>query len=219
MPTQFVRTPVSTLFCSDLQPIAKLILVCLRFWDRNTGRGCFASKQTMATMIGISLHQLRKGLKELREKDFIYIERRGQGNTDRIFVCEIDESLETKKSASDTIPIIGNKKVELDAKPTSNEVETENNTTVVDAKTKRFREKVEALVGVMKYEMWWKDTLLEFEDAEKMVIVVPDAISLDFIAKHYRDIVDKSFGKTTLYKLKGVCNGQDRSVWSNQRAD
>lgn len=65
---------------------AKATLTLLKYFDRGTGRGCFARKETLCRFLAISPYRLRKALAELKDLGLITITRPGQGHPDIIRV-------------------------------------------------------------------------------------------------------------------------------------
>lgn len=97
----FTKLENEHLFSTELNPYSKLVLASITYYTRNGKGQCFAKKTTLARMIGISLHFLRKSLMELEEMRIINITRRGQGNTDVITLgsrSSRDETLATINS-------------------------------------------------------------------------------------------------------------------------
>ena len=78
----FVMTPKSILFHEDLLPTTKLFYSALLHYDR--GRGCWASRETLSKMTGLSLYHIRESIKQLIEFGLITETRRGQGKTNVI---------------------------------------------------------------------------------------------------------------------------------------
>ena len=78
----FVMTPKSILFHQELSPTTKLFYSVLLHYDR--GRGCWASRETLSKMTGLSLYYIRESIKELIEFGLITETRRGQGRTNVI---------------------------------------------------------------------------------------------------------------------------------------
>lgn len=90
----FTKIDNKVLFAKDLQPFSKLVLASLTYYTRNGEGSCFARKTTLSRMIGISLYHLRKSLKELEEKQFIHIVRKGQGKADTIYLNDFQSTYE-----------------------------------------------------------------------------------------------------------------------------
>ncbi len=87
----FVMFPKEVLFHEDLSIHSKLFFSSLLHWDRGSGRGCFASRQTMSKMTGLSLYHIRESIKELVELGLIREVRRGLGKTNLIHIVIDDE--------------------------------------------------------------------------------------------------------------------------------
>ena len=92
----FVMFPKEVLFHEDLSIHSKLFFSSLLHWDRGSGRGCFASRQTMSKMTGLSLYHIRESIKELVDWGLITEIRRGLGQTNLIHIV-IDEEKDQKK--------------------------------------------------------------------------------------------------------------------------
>ena len=107
----FTKIDNKVLFAKDLQPFSKLVLASLTYYTRNGEGSCFARKTTLSRMIGISLYHLRKSLKELEEKQFIKIIRRGQGNPDTIYLNDFQSTYE---NPSHLLTIIGKEEKKIE---------------------------------------------------------------------------------------------------------
>ena len=218
----FVKAETKILFGSDLKPLSRLILVGLKFWDRGQGRGCFASKETMSNMLGMSLWQLRTGLKELQEKNYIHIDKRGQGNTDVIFVIDADEDEKSLESTSEksygvdsqnsksSIPNYISKENELDGQYASNEdKETAGRLTPpapddtpidVDA-TERCHRLLQAFLRVKSWETYFRDAFVTKENETEVYLVIPSVIVFDFVSQHYKEKLNQALGKKVILSL------------------
>ena len=205
----YIKAEHKLLFNKDLHPMSRLILISLRYFDRGKGNGCFARKDTIAKMMGISLHQLRNGLKELAEKDYICIEKHGQGKADTIWVIEEDERLNTENIDAPTT-IIEEKKENKKADPPSEKVKEEkqpdtatpclNDTaaedTPIDLKaTKTCHERLQEHLGYKKWHSYFTDAFVSEENASQIVLVVPSPIVYDFLCKFYTDKLPLALGK------------------------
>jgi len=87
----FTILPNSILLDPSLSIEAKSTLGLLRFFDRGYGKGCFCKKETLCHYLRLSPYRLRKALDELVKLGLITIQRRGQGQTDVIFVAYEEE--------------------------------------------------------------------------------------------------------------------------------
>lgn len=92
----FVMFPKEVLFHENLSIHSKLFFSSLLHWDRGSGRGCFASRQTMSKMTGLSLYHIRESIKELVDWGLITEARRGLGMTNLIHIV-IDEEKDQEK--------------------------------------------------------------------------------------------------------------------------
>jgi len=221
MSNPFVKAEHKLLFANDLRPLSRLILISLRYFDRGNGRGCFAKKETIAQMMGISLHQLRNGLKELAEKDYICIERHGQGKADTIWIVEEVEGLETEKIEASTT-IIEEKKENKKINPPSEEVCKEKATecvetcltpsaaedTPIDLKaTERCHKRIQEFLGCKKWETYFTDAFVSEENASQIVLVIPNPVVYDFVCKVYFDKLPMALGKEVKI-IRGQASGQ-----------
>ena len=87
----FTILPNYILLDPSLSIESKATLSLLRFFDRGQGRGCFCKKETLCHYLKISPYRLRQALRELEKRGLIKIQRRGQGQTDVIFVVYEEE--------------------------------------------------------------------------------------------------------------------------------
>jgi hypothetical protein len=204
----WVKAEHQTLFEKNLTPLSRLILITLRYWDRGNDRGCFAKKTTIAGMMGISLHQLRRGLKELAEKNFIHIERHGQGNTDSIYVIE-SETQEFKES--ETLPSSLYKEEKNEVEPgLSSEDVTETATDSSEAAdhpidqsaTKRCHRRLQALIGILKWDIWFNGSYVAEETQEQVVLYAPSMLAADWISKNYADELFQVMQKKVVIKVR-----------------
>ena len=218
----FVKAETKILFGSDLKPLSRLILVGLKYFDRGNGRGCFASKETMSNMLGMSLWQLRTGLKELQEKNYIHIDKRGQGNTDVIFVIDADEDEKSLESTSEksygvdsknskaSIPNYISKENELEGRNASNEEKDKASSLTppapddtpidVDA-TERCQKRLQAFLRVTSWETYFKDAFVTKESDTEVHLVIPSVIVFDFLSQHYKEKLNQALGKNVILSV------------------
>ena len=209
MSNPFVKAEHKVLFNKDLHPLSRFILISLKYFDRGKGKGCFAKKETIAKMIGISLHQLRNGLKELAEKDYICIEKHGQGKADTIWVIEEVEELETEKIEASTSIIEeekSNKRADLPLEKVKEEKQPDTATscltpaaaedTPIDLKaTKTCHERLQEHLGYEKWQSFFTDAFVSEENASQITLVVPNPVIYDFVCKFYTDKLALALGK------------------------
>jgi len=106
----FVMFPKEILFHEDLSIHSKLFFSSLLHWDRGSGNGCFASRQTMSKMTGLSLYHIRESIKELVELGLITETRRGLGRTNLIHI--VIEEEDNQDDLSETISSLNVKSVD-----------------------------------------------------------------------------------------------------------
>jgi hypothetical protein len=106
----FVMFPKEVLFHNDLSIHSKLFFSSLLHWAR-TDRGCFASRQTMSKMTGLSLYHIREGIKELVDLGLITETRRGLGQTNLIhIVIDVEDN---QDEVGETISSLNVKSVDV----------------------------------------------------------------------------------------------------------
>ena len=213
MSNPFVKAECKLLFDKDLDPISKFVLISLRYWDRGTGNGCFAKKTTIAGMLNISTHQLRVALVKLEEVGAIVINKRGQGNTDVIFVVEEAETpeLEEMEVSSNIIEV---KKEEVDIASTSEDVWKEKETECLKSSTINSDEKqsdntqpltidhqarIQKVVSQYRWALYFKNARISSEDCNSLTILMPSEVSADFIRKIYGREFDQIFHKKVYF--------------------
>lgn len=91
----FTSCPNQILFDSSISINARLLFTQLNYWDRGNGSGCFARRDTISRMTGLSLYNLRNAIRELAEHNLITIKRRGQGKTDVIQVVNSRDEVDS----------------------------------------------------------------------------------------------------------------------------
>ena len=145
----FVMFPKEVLFHEDLSIHSKLFFSSLLHWDRGSGRGCFASRQTMSKMTGLSLYHIRESIKELVDWGLITEIRRGLGQTNLIHIV-IDEEKDQKKvgetissqevKSVDSVSIYSSKETNRKRIGDSTDLEEEKQTSYGDSKTMEVKE-------------------------------------------------------------------------------
>jgi len=73
------RDVLQVLQRTDISHVAKLVYQAVRYYDR--GRGCWASRETIGEVVGLSARQVGRGLRELVDMEILSCERRGLGLT------------------------------------------------------------------------------------------------------------------------------------------
>jgi hypothetical protein len=107
----FVMFPKEILFHNHLSIHSKLFFSSLLHWDRSSGRGCFASRQTMSKMTGLSLYHIRESIKELVDLGLITETRRGLGQTNLIHIVMGEE--DNQDDVGETISSLNVKSVDV----------------------------------------------------------------------------------------------------------
>ena len=191
----FSKIKNEVLLDSTLDPIAKIVLAGLDYYDR--GRGCFCKRTTLAKLLNVSIYQLRKALKVLEEGGYIVINKRHNGHTDIIKRVEDNETHRVEKTST---PIIRKQEEVLEEEV----VPTFENVSKDTEATERYRQALINLLGFIKWEQWFADTFVEKEYQTKLIIRVPSKISADFIINHYQSKIEQELGKSLEFKLFGV---------------
>jgi hypothetical protein len=212
MANPFVKAECEVIFDQDLDPISKFVLISLRYWDRGTGNGCFAKKTTIASMLNISLHQLRVALVKLEEAGAIVIHKRGQGNTDVIRVVEETETQEFKNIEVSS-NIIRSKKEEVDI-ASSLESDEETDTACIetdtDSETLETGENtkpltidhqagIQKVVSQYRWDLYFQTARISSEDEISLSILMPSEVSADFIRRIYGQEFDQIFHKKVYF--------------------
>ena len=221
----FIKAETKVLFSNDLKPLSRLILVGLKYWDRGQGRGCFASKEVISNMLGVSLWQLRTGLKELQEKNYIHIDKRGQGNTDVIFVIDADEEekelqsklentvdLDSKTPKSKPNPYYINKQNRNREANISKGYEKRTGTDVTDSlipsvslelpidqpATEDCHRRLQECLGYKKWKTYFIDAFVSEETDMEVTLVIPNPVIYDFVVKHLSVKINQALGKNVV---------------------
>lgn len=221
----FVKAETKVLFSNDLKPLSRLILVGLKYFDRGNGRGCFASKEVISNMLGVSLWQLRTGLKELQEKNYIHIDKRGQGNTDVIFVIDADEEEKELQSKPENTADVDIKKPKSSphhyyiSKQNRNRganiskgYEKRTGTDVTDRlttsasldlsidqpATEECHRRLQECLGYNKWETYFKDAFVSEETDMEVTLVIPSPVIYDFVVKHLSVKINQALGKNVV---------------------
>ena len=216
---KFIKADTKILFGSDLKPLSRLVLVGRRYFDRGNGRGCFAKKETIAEMMGMSLHQLRRGLKELADKDYICIERNGQGRADTIWLTNIEENEvpEVKKIKAPTLSHRSTS-IEVEHNDTSNDVDKDKNTCLttpniedppIDLKaTEECHKRLQDYLTYAKWEKWFSDSWVIEENSQALTIFVPKPYVADYINTAFKSAIEVKEGKKMVIfgvRAAGTC--------------
>lgn len=80
----FVALPKFILQHPDLTPEAIVLYANLCHFDRGSGRGCFAKRETLSRFTNMSLHKIRNAIKVLEDNGIISVVRRRNSLTDVI---------------------------------------------------------------------------------------------------------------------------------------
>ena len=213
----FTKCPNDILFSRKLTPNAKLLYTSLNYWDRSHGRGCFASKATISSMVGLSLFQVRNALRELAEELLITIEKRGQGKTDVIF-------LTSRPEVSSTLPsIIEEEDVneeELGPKTTEDVVESEKDIEkmavssqeaptdikplpIPQESTERLHDHLKEAIRPQSYSSWFeRKTAVSYEDKTSMTIRCKTPFVADLIESYYTNLIESITGKQVVFETE-----------------
>ena len=212
----FTKLDNELLFSPELSAYSKLVLASLNYYTRNGKGQCFAKKTTLAKMIGISLHFLRKSLNELEEMQLIHITRRGQGNPDII-------ELVSSSSPGESLPpsIIEEDKLEVESavstknedeitKEIGNEPAATETTPEIPPETpndiepiQEYLEETETLTKCLRHSMrevafsTFIDgkVCISYADKEKMLIKCADTHTQYWLSTSYRGMVERITGK------------------------
>ena len=200
----FVMTPKSILFHQELSPTTKLFYSALLHYDR--GRGCWASRETLSKMTGLSLYHIRESIKELIEFGLITETRRGQGRTNVINIVsdepaagdedgEMVSSLEVKP----VVPIHYEEETkERDIDDTSCQIVSGN--TEEEQEKSHYHEEEEVIRGVRgrvkdtEYTLLPNATIIGSNDTE-IVVYIPSDFVRQTITKDQLALVENIVGK------------------------
>ena len=222
----FTKCPNDILFSRKLTPNAKLLYTSLNYWDRGHGRGCFASKETISSMVGLSLFQVRNALRELTEELLITIEKRGQGKTDVIF-------LTSRLKVSSTLPsIIVEEDVneeELDPKTIEDVVESKKNTEktaicsqgapndikplpIHQESTERLHTHLKGAIRPQSYSSWFeRKTAVSYEDKTTMTIRCKTPFVAEWIKSYYTNLIESITGKQVVFETELSISRSERN--------
>lgn len=206
----FTKCPNDILFSRKLTPNAKLLYTSLNFWDRGHGRGCFASKATISSMVGLSLFQVRNALRELAEELLITIEKRGQGKTDVIFLTSRPEVSSTLPSIIEEEEV---KEEELPNKPLEKVKTTETTSPHPPQSTLTIRpipkclEETTRLLRSIKdamrpqtYSVWFEDKVcVSYENEKRVELSCVDEFSKNWIEENYSTLLERVSGKNVSF--------------------
>lgn len=212
----FTKLDNELLFSPELSAYSKLVLASLNYYTRNGKGQCFAKKTTLAKMIGISLHFLRKSLNELEEMQLIHITRRGQGNPDIIELVSSSspgESLPPSNIEEDKLEVesaVSTKNEDEIPKEIGNEPAAKETTAVLPPETpqdlepiQEYLEETETLTEDLRHSMREVafstfiagKVCISYADKEKMLIKCADTHTQYWLSMSYRGMVEKITGK------------------------
>lgn len=212
----FTKLDNELLFSPELSAYSKLVLASLNYYTRNGKGQCFAKKTTLARMIGISLHFLRKSLNELEEMQLIHITRRRQGNPDIIelvFKSSPGESrppsiIEEEKIEEESTVSTKNedeitKEIEDEPSATEKTPEIPLETPTDIEPIQEYLEETETLTEDLARSMRKVAFLafiqgkiaVSYADKEKMLIKCVDNHTEYWLSTSYRGMVEKITGK------------------------
>lgn len=202
----FTKCPNDILFSRKLTPNAKLLYTSLNYWDRGHGRGCFASKATISSMVGLSLFQVRNALRELAEELLITIEKRGQGKTDVIFLtsgCEVSSTLpsiiEEEEVIEEELPNKPLEKVKTTQTTLPHQPQSTPTIRPIPKyllETSRLMQLIKDAIRPQSYLFWFEDKVcVSYEDEKRVELSCVDNFTKDWLKENYTSLVEKVCGK------------------------
>lgn len=192
----FVMIPKRVLLNKDLSVHTRFLYGSLLHWDR--GRGCWASRETMSNITGLSLYHIRVGIKELVEVGLITEVRRGQGETNVINIVRDFEEVEEEvvetvedlevKSFDVSSNIIEGEKKEGEEEETipSNEIECDEEETLVRSIRYKVKGTERPLIP---------DGVVVESSTTQIDLYIPSEVWRDHIRDHYLPLVENIVGK------------------------
>ena len=212
MSNPFVKASHKVLFNNDLNPLERLVLVSLGYWDRGNGRGCFAKRTTMAKMMGISTHLLRKSLDNLEEKGLVEINRRKLGRTDVIRIVQQDtpteinevEPIHYKEEKITEVDVVSTPEGDF-AEETSrcahqpltvSKPKTDENTKPL---TQDDYRRLQTMLGVKRMELYFNDAS-KLVDEEKFInFVFSSEVCRGFVCDIFGDDIREVFNEQVYF--------------------
>ena len=210
----FVQCPKKIMYRTDLSPVSRVFYSGLLHFDR--GRGCWASRETLSKLTGLSEYQIRESIKELIEVGLITEKRRGQGKTNIINIVSMsgdqieEDTKEVEEPEPKTIenrPIIVYKDtnegdlddkdlVSYDEKPSQTDASNDHSEQIRIHKdeTDRFLEDTSERF-TPTYERMVQGTHIIDSDSSQSTLLVTSEIVRDFIQKHYKSKIEQMIGK------------------------
>ena len=220
----FVMFPKEVLFHEDLSIHSKLFFSSLLHWDRGSGRGCFASRQTMSKMTGLSLYHIRESIKELIELGLITETRRGLGRTNLIHIV-IDEE-DNQDDPSETISSQEVKSID-DPSYNSNketsinridddtdfdsvlEEEKQGTGTIEVKEDSVYKEDTDCLLDTIRETIrptsmkYFQNLRVIGIDSQKITLYESNEVVRDFLIYKYKDLLDNVSGGRVVRILSG----------------
>jgi hypothetical protein len=205
----FVMTPKSILFHEELSPTTKLFYSALLHYDR--GRGCWASRETLSKMTGLSLYHIRESIKQLIEFGLIKETRRGQGKTNVINIVsdepaagdEVGETISSLEMKSvDDSPIYSNKETkegeldDIDSLLSSNEIECEEDVSLYEEEETLLRG-IKTRFRDTEYQLLPGATIIGSNDTE-IVVYIPSDFVRQTITTEEISLVENMVGKKVI---------------------
>ena len=204
----FSKIKNEVLLDSTLDPIAKIVLAGLDYYDR--GRGCFCKRTTLAKLLNVSIYQLRKALRVLEEGGYITIQKRHHGLTDVIRRVEAEKPLSESSCNSITTRKQINTKNTLAPKTevlTEKETDTASRLTPLPAEpppidlkaTEDCHKRLQALLTYAKWERWFSDSYVVDENNQALTIHCPKPYVADYIDRAFAQKIKEEFGKDLVW--------------------
>ena len=206
----FSKIQNEILLDSSLDPIAKVVLAGLDYYDR--GRGCFCKRTTLAKLLNVSIYQLRKALRLLEEGGYITIHKRHHGLTDVICRVKPDKPLSGENSNSSYKKHNKKKNTIANNSEEFREKTKDKNDCLtpaaaepppVDLKaTEACHKRLQTYLTYKKWEDWFSDSYVVDENNQALTICAPKPYVADYINKVYRSKIEAEEGKELI--LLGV---------------
>ena len=203
----FVMTPKSILFHQELSPTTKLFYSALLHYDR--GRGCWASRNTLSKMTGLSLYYIRDSIKELIEFGLITETRRGQGSSNVINIVSDEPAagdetgeLGSQQEINPVVPIQYEEETkERDIDETPCQIVSSN--TEEEQEKSHYHEEEEVIRGVRgrvrdkEYTLLPNATIIG-SNATEIVVYIPSDFVRQTITTDQLSLVENIVGKTVI---------------------
>ena len=225
----FVMFPKEVLFHEDLSIHSKLFFSSLLHWDRGSGRGCFASRETMSKMTGLSLYHIRESIKELVELGLITETRRGLGRTNLIHIVidegkdqdEVGETISSQEVKSvDDDSYNSNKETSInrfdDETDFDSDLEEEKQRVDFDSKTMEveedsvYREDTDCLLQSIRETIrptsmkYFQNLRVIGIDSQEITLYESNEVIRDWLSNQYQDYLSEISGGKVVRILSGL---------------